>query len=263
MPSEYSNRGAKRARDAREALGISATGPPEDLLDVVEDLGGAHVFVLDLPDGVAGAYIARPDLPLIFINGRHVVPRQRFTLAHEFGHFRMGHASVIDRVVSIAGFDHKPEEVEANSFAAEFLMPRAGVRAWADEEVDGPVTLEHVVRLAYAFGVSAQAARYALETAQVCADRRRCDQLDTEIADELHVGLGEHLRLEPLDDELAAASTRLPRIPRSLKDTALGDLLAGNEDLDGFARRICADRVRAEGMLDRLGLVPLLPVGVF
>src|SRR4051794_4635670 len=60
VPTEYHFRGAARARDARDELGLGQDGPLEDILTAVEELGGAHVVVLDLPEDVAGAYITRP-----------------------------------------------------------------------------------------------------------------------------------------------------------------------------------------------------------
>ena len=44
-------------------------------------------------------------------------------------------------------------------------MPKDAIAAWGRERVRGSVTLEHVVLLAAEYGVSAQAARYALDTA--------------------------------------------------------------------------------------------------
>src|SRR4051794_12286154 len=54
VASIHSNRGIKRARAARKALGIPLDEPLPDLLGVVEDRAGVHVLVLDLADGVAG-----------------------------------------------------------------------------------------------------------------------------------------------------------------------------------------------------------------
>lgn len=257
--SLYSNRGAKRAREARLGLGGDAHAPLNDVLETIEALGDVHVVVLELADGVAGAYIARPDRPLLLVNGTQAITRQRFTLAHEFGHFRMGHASVVDELAAIGGYQHEPNEVSANAFAAEFLMPKAGTMAWGELHVNGEVTLEHVVRFAAEYGVSPQAARYAFETSKLLTDEARCDTLDTEIADELHIELAEHLRLEPLDDSLADAAGRLPRLPRALEDSALGDLLVGSIGVDELATRTghTVDTVRA--MLVELNLDQLLP----
>jgi Zn-dependent peptidase ImmA (M78 family) len=48
--------------------------------------------------------------------------RQRFTVAHEIGHLLLGHTSGSFILDLNSG---KPEEIEANQFAAELLMPLA------------------------------------------------------------------------------------------------------------------------------------------
>ena len=252
------NTGAKRAREAREDLGYAREGPLPDLIGAIEDRGGAHVVVLVLPEGVAGAYVARADCPLVFVNGHQALARQRFTVAHEFGHHRMGHASVVDEQQAISGKVHDPQEVRANAFAAEFLMPRDAIAAWGRECVEGGVTLEQVVLLACEYGVSAQAARYALQNAGVLSDTQRCEQLDEEIASELHVALGQLLGLQYPHDELADASSRLPRIPSALHSSALGDLLAGAIDAEQLAVRLGREPDEITAMLAELGIDRLL-----
>ena len=116
------------------------------------------------------------------------------------------------------------------------------------------MTLEHVLLLAHEYGVSAQAARYALETAGVLRDRRRARQLDEEIAAELHFELARWLGLQPLHDGLAGAAAALPRIPSGLRDSALGDLLAGAIGAAELARRLGADPGAVRAMLRDLGL---------
>ena len=253
------NTGAKRAREARADLGYTREGPLPDLVEAIEEKGGAHVVVLELPAGVAGAYVARADCPLLFVNGHQALSRQRFTVAHEFGHHRMGHASVVDEQQAISGQLHDPQEVRANAFAAEFLMPRDAIDAWGREYVDGAVTLEQVLLLACEYGVSAQATRYALHNAGVLSDTRREQQLDEEIAGELHVELGQQLGLEYPHDELADAAGRLPRIPSALRNSALGDLLAGAIDAEQLAVRLDREPSEIAAMLVGLGIDQLLP----
>lgn len=253
------NTGAKRARQARADLGYTRKGPLPDVVETIEDDGGAHVVVLELPEGVAGAYVARADCPLLFVNGRQALARQRFTLAHEFGHHRMGHASVVDEQQAISGQLHDPNEVRANAFAAEFLMPRDAVRVWGREHLSGSVTLEHVLLLAFEYGVSAQAARYALQNADVLIEARRAKQLDEEIAAELHVELAQRLGLQAPHDELADAAGRLPRIPSALRNSALGDLLAGEIDVEGLALRLGREAEEVAAMVAELGIDQLLP----
>lgn len=260
MPgSLYSNTGAKRAREARQALGYTREGPLPDLLSAVEGQGGVQTVLLELTEGVAGAYIARPELPLVFVNGAQAVTRQRFTLAHEFGHFRMGHSSVVDRQAMIGGVQRDPNEVSANAFAAEFLMPKDATNAWAAARIRGQVTLEEVVLFAHDFGVSPQAARYAFATAGVLTDEARAEQIDGEIVEELHVELARYLGLEPSDDRLADAVRRMPRIPPVLERSALGDLLIGSIDIDELAARAGRSRGEIEDALAEFRLDELLP----
>src|SRR5689334_7363818 len=139
------------ARRARLEMGFGLEGPLPDLLAAVEGPGGAHVVVLELGADVAGACLQRGDLVLLFVNGAQAAVRRRFTLAHEFGHRRLGHASVIDRPADLFGAAADPAEVAANYFAAEFLLPAEAVRAWARGRA---LALDEVVRLAAEYGVS-------------------------------------------------------------------------------------------------------------
>ena len=257
--SPYSNRGAKRARDARRELGYADDGPVPDLLETIEDGGGLHAVILELMDGLAGAYIAKPDLPLTFVNGAQPITRQRFTLAHEFGHFRMGHDTVIDKQTMIGGVQRDPNEVAANAFAAEFLMPLVATKAWGAAHVAGQPNLEHVVVFAHEYGVSPQAARYAFATAGLLTDKRRGEQLDSEIADELHSEVASYLGLAPLEDSLADAVRRLPRIPPALEHSALGELLVGAIDMDELALRAGRSPDELHGALAVFHLDQLLP----
>src|ERR687885_2507267 len=152
MASAVAEQAMAAARAARAEMGFGLDGPLPDLLAAVEGPGGAHVVVLDLGDDVAGACLQRDGLVLLFVNGAQAAMRRRFTLAHEFGHRRLGHASVIDRPVDLADTQVDPAEVSANYFAAEFVMPAEAVRDWARGRA---LALDDVVRLAAEDGVSA------------------------------------------------------------------------------------------------------------
>lgn len=109
----------------------------------MENQGGSiDVFntalTLDLPlllrplHGLLGAYIPTP-IPGVLITTERPLAIQRFTAAHEVGHFRMGHQPSLDdenilrRLTgSFSGMSFGPnlQEVEANAFAAAFLMPQ-------------------------------------------------------------------------------------------------------------------------------------------
>ena len=74
------------------------------------------------------------DNVIIIVNGNHDERRQRFTIAHELGHYfnTEDFDGQIDDSTDILIYnsDNKssPIEVEANKFAAELLMPQAAIK---------------------------------------------------------------------------------------------------------------------------------------
>jgi Zn-dependent peptidase ImmA (M78 family) len=87
---------------------------------------------------LSGALIRQRDTVVIGVNSRHSEARRRFTVAHELGHLVLRHqgASIhIDQVMmyvsmrdSISSKAIDPNEIEANRFAAELLMPEPFLR---------------------------------------------------------------------------------------------------------------------------------------
>ncbi len=240
MPSVHANRGAKRAREARAELGEALYAPLDCVVTAVERCG-VGVLVLDLPEGVAGAY--DPAGAWIFVNGRQQVVRQRFTVAHEFGHHRLGHRDlkILDSPADIAGRAHEHDwrEVQANAFAAEFLAPKAAVRAWWQEERQGAPNLETVCRLAVHFRISAIAAAFRLNDAGI-VDAARVERFKAEIeGDRLHVAVVEQLGLDPRHDDVLqrALDDGRARLPAALAASPLGAYMRREVTLDQAARR--------------------------
>lgn len=107
---------------------------PVDVDRLAASLGISVVYVA-MPEDVSGALVRKGDLYVITINQRHPRTRQRFTLAHELGHY-IHHRPIIGDGVndsktyrttaSDTHFNPRilPEhETEANQFAASLLMP--------------------------------------------------------------------------------------------------------------------------------------------
>lgn len=89
------------------------------------------------------------------VNSLHHPHRQRFTIAHEIGH-RIRHAANRDEFKDKVFFRNNESnwmEIEANSFAAELLMPEERFR----KLVDSGVTI--VEKIATHFQVSSMAVR--------------------------------------------------------------------------------------------------------
>jgi Zn-dependent peptidase ImmA (M78 family) len=257
VPGLLINRARKRAREAREELGVAPEDPLPDVLRCVE-AAGVGVAILDLGEGLAGAYLRPNGTPIAFVNGRDSPQRQRFTLAHEFGHHRLGHGRVVDEPRALGDFTGDPDEVQANYFAAAFLVPLPAAQAWVDEHETPPYSLDTVVRCAAAFGVSAQAACIALEHAGALPEAL-CPRLREEIGEGLHLGLAAHLGVAWPDDEIAAARDRLPRLPAGLRRNPLGDLLSGTITVEDLARQIDRDVASVRAALDATGLAALVP----
>ncbi len=78
----------------------------------------------DLSPTTDGAYVRNERAHAIYINRKRPYVRRRFSLAHEFGHYILGHPSS----TSTFGSRNHWTEVQANQFAAFLLMPRELVK---------------------------------------------------------------------------------------------------------------------------------------
>ncbi|MBO6816186.1 MAG: ImmA/IrrE family metallo-endopeptidase [Rhizobiaceae bacterium] len=127
---------------------------------------GIKVFVATLPAGISGEIKASPneeDTFIIRVNRHESRPRQRFTLAHEIGHFLLHKDKIGNGIVDDALYRSRLSnslEYEANRFAADLLMPKAEIDKILDTAVGSDDALiETVCRK---FGVSKQAAEIRL-----------------------------------------------------------------------------------------------------
>ena len=150
--------GEKAARAARRALGLDANQPIRDLLDVAEETFDVPVLIERFQDEkIAGVLLRRGEGDaFIALNADHRAVRQRFTLAHEVGHWvcqvQAGRGTpVMCRAEDLLPAADRALEREANVFADELLMPEPAVRAVAGER-----------HPAARFGVSGEAMRWRL-----------------------------------------------------------------------------------------------------
>lgn len=148
---------ALAATRTRASLGVSGpTFSPEVVLESLTTFG-VTVDVIDdadreLPRGVEACWI--PDTVELLIRESVYLAacrresRAMFTVAHELGHLALGHRRTFNRDTSGCKV-YEDSEWQANTFAAEFLMPLDLIRKHRG------FTAEQLVRL---FGVSQQAA---------------------------------------------------------------------------------------------------------
>ncbi|MEV4197558.1 helix-turn-helix domain-containing protein [Micromonospora globbae] len=107
-----------------------ATG---NLADVIEEVFGADIAVVDLGTGFDGLATSSEHVKLVVLATSHVPTRQRFTLAHELAHLLADDDQDVhlDRDVYDKAQARDPSEMRANAFAAAFLMPEDILRGAA------------------------------------------------------------------------------------------------------------------------------------
>lgn len=154
---------AKVKRAALELWRQHDCGIPVDIERIIR----AEGIVLRpeaLEDDVSGMLVINDTQIVIGVNSLHSQKRQRFTMAHELGHY------ILHRSTSNVFFDEsllffrnqkssegtKRQEIEANNFAAELLMPEPAIRQRLEEPIDA-FNEDEVDNLASEFRVSAQA----------------------------------------------------------------------------------------------------------
>lgn len=105
--------------------------PPVPVDDIARKLG-AHLRYAPFEGELSGMVYRQDERVVIGVNSLHHPNRQRFTIAHEIAHMLLhkGKEIHVDKAfrinlrdtVSSQAVDR--EEIEANTFAAELLMPR-------------------------------------------------------------------------------------------------------------------------------------------
>lgn len=131
----------RKALECLKNCGIESF--PVDL-EKVADTFGVKISYQDLENReLSGLLSISDDGAMIVVNAEHHLNRQRFTIAHELGHYvlhaNQGTKLFLDAIyhrssVSSEGTDSM--EIEANRFAAELLMPIHFLKQAIAEEED-------------------------------------------------------------------------------------------------------------------------------
>jgi Zn-dependent peptidase ImmA (M78 family) len=253
---EEQDRGYAAARRVREKLGLGLEAPLSDIVEVIEDLAAVPVTVLNLPPGIAGLQGRKQDRSFIFVNSDEAVVRQRFTLAHEFGHVSLSHGGSIDYTADVLGAARRPpKEVQADGFAAEFLAPLAGVRTWLGLVGEPPLSLDVVVRLANHFHVSAEVALYRLQAVWRLT-KAKYRPLEEAIVRREHQALATRLGLRSCNDTLGRAKTLPPRLPRETITHAVTAYERGLLTPEQIAALLQIDVQRVQREIETRGVTP-------
>lgn len=140
--------------------------PPVDVEQIATDHLGLALYREHLEPGVSGMLYRAQRATSIAVNADHAKVRQRFTIAHELGHFELhsGRPIIVDHLVRArvslrnqeSSLATNREEVQANGFAAALLMPAE----WIYEDVDqrlGMAPGRMIAELSDRYNVSTQA----------------------------------------------------------------------------------------------------------
>lgn len=170
-----------------------------DLRDAIEARGGnvdvfAAIQAVDLPlllrplQGLLGAYLNRPDHGVL-ITTQRPMSIQRFTAAHELGHFIMRHEpslddeSILRRMPASSVPPGDLQEIEADSFASAFMLPRwllgwhASRQAWTVDSFRQPSA---VYQLSLRIGASYEATCWTLARNQLLEAKQARELLQTQ-----------------------------------------------------------------------------------
>lgn len=146
------------------------TAPPINPVNIAKNLG-ISVEKAPFSDDLSGVLMRERGHAIIALNKAHPRLRQRFTVAHELGHFALNHQGdmfvdhkVLNKRDGRSKIAIDPQEIEANAFAAALLMPESMVldAVIAIAGNDTPERNDLIKSLAKTFEVSAQAMEFRL-----------------------------------------------------------------------------------------------------
>ncbi len=154
------------AAETHDELGLDAT-QRIDVFAVIEGLGLELLF---RPlRGASGLYVPGPERNQggVLVTSHHGLARQRFTAAHELGHYWLGHEASLDletEILARSAFDRlRPDEMVAEAYASWFLMPPELVDTVLENlAIARPASPEDVYALSLRLGTSYQATAYHL-----------------------------------------------------------------------------------------------------
>lgn len=160
---------AKAQREATRLLeSLKVRSAPIDVNGIAANVGLKIVYE-DFTDDISGLLITRDSTGVIGVHSKHALVRQRFTIAHEIGHFVLRHHSEsgehvhIDEGWKVSARNERSakgvdvHEIEANRFAAYLLMPEALLKARVAAFRRTTLSESDVLELAKEFKVSEQA----------------------------------------------------------------------------------------------------------
>jgi len=158
-------------RKAKELLAEAKVKVAPVPVEQLANFSGADVHYEPFSGELSGMVHRQPNgKAVIGVNALHSPTRQRFTIAHELGHlilhkdeqFHVDESSPIGFRNALSSLAVDADEIEANQFAAELLMPVSLLNAEIAKIPAKTGTEEAITMLAEVFGVSEQAMTFRL-----------------------------------------------------------------------------------------------------
>jgi len=148
---------------------LDADAPPVNV-ERIARLRGAQIRYVPSDGDLSGLIFQENGQIIIGVNALHPKTRQRFTIAHELGHLVLHNWSElhVDRNFRVMPRDARsstatePEEIEANAFAAELLMPVHMIEIDLSGHAVDHEDDTFIVNLAERYSVSIQALLFRL-----------------------------------------------------------------------------------------------------
>lgn len=134
-----------------------------DVVNLVRNIQDVSLEYVEMDSTLSGSLSKKDGLWVIKVNKFHSETRQRFTIAHELGHYVYHKDDDIDEhefvdTTFFRGMTSNNLEYTANRFASELLMPEKDVRRLIDTD-----KIRSVAELASKFGVSSAAMLYRIK----------------------------------------------------------------------------------------------------
>ena len=133
---------------------------PVDVEAIASKIGVEVRFssILEGGNDISGRFDIINGIPVCSIRSTDSEQRQRFTLAHELGHFALKHGGGFrDNSASFNLYNYDQREVDANAFSAEILMPKIAIDYMIEQE-----NITNIAELARIFNVSYTAMKFRL-----------------------------------------------------------------------------------------------------
>lgn len=162
----------KEARKIIDEMNISVA--PVNIQEIAKKYGANLQYEpFEGEDDISGVLYRDANNCIIGINSSHAITRQRFTIAHEVGHLVLHNKTIfVDKAVKVSFRDKKSsmaidnDEIEANQFAAEILMPKKMI----EKEINKLISKKRILKskesfieeMARIFIVSQQAMEFRL-----------------------------------------------------------------------------------------------------